>query len=220
MLTTEVAKIVRYSQATLKATGLTIFLTLLGAGTQRLYTASVSHTHLACFESGGGRAFSPSSIVQSADTRTGSPILPQGHPSCACFGVRRRLPYLPDFCNTPGNQSPLCLDNAPVQPPSQFCRVACTASALVWCNREGCRRIFCSIRHSSQETEVRWSTSMAAPGSAALLTIPRNSTHTWRMRGFAVFAIDYRHAPEFRFPTQIQDVQTALPILVSARGRL
>ncbi|NER85439.1 MAG: alpha/beta hydrolase, partial [Leptolyngbya sp. SIO1D8] len=29
-------------------------------------------------------------------------------------------------------------------------------------------------------------------------------------QGYTVVAIDYRHAPEYRFPTQLQDVQTAL----------
>ena len=29
-------------------------------------------------------------------------------------------------------------------------------------------------------------------------------------RGFAVFAIDYRHAPAFRFPAQLQDVEAAI----------
>ena len=29
-------------------------------------------------------------------------------------------------------------------------------------------------------------------------------------RGYTVIAIDYRHAPNYRFPTQIEDVQTAL----------
>jgi acetyl esterase/lipase len=32
-------------------------------------------------------------------------------------------------------------------------------------------------------------------------------------RGYVVVAIDYRHAPEFRFPTQVEDIKTALSFI-------
>ena len=37
-------------------------------------------------------------------------------------------------------------------------------------------------------------------------------------RGFAVVAIDYRHAPQFQFPAQLDDVETALRFLASHSG--
>ncbi|MGK7881269.1 MAG: alpha/beta hydrolase fold domain-containing protein [Crocosphaera sp.] len=34
-------------------------------------------------------------------------------------------------------------------------------------------------------------------------------------QGYSVIAIDYRHAPQYRFPTQLEDVQTALHYIIS-----
>lgn len=34
-------------------------------------------------------------------------------------------------------------------------------------------------------------------------------------RGYIVFSIDYRHAPQFKFPTQLDDVNTALKFIIS-----
>jgi len=34
-------------------------------------------------------------------------------------------------------------------------------------------------------------------------------------RGYVVFAIDYRHAPEFRYPAQMEDVRSALDLIAS-----
>ncbi len=39
------------------------------------------------------------------------------------------------------------------------------------------------------------------------------------LRGFAVFAIDYRHAPAFRFPAQLDDVNAALSFIHSNAAR-
>ncbi|HYP06911.1 MAG TPA: alpha/beta hydrolase, partial [Bryobacteraceae bacterium] len=38
-------------------------------------------------------------------------------------------------------------------------------------------------------------------------------------RGYAVFAIDYRHAPEHRFPAQLDDVQAAIAFIEENAGR-
>ena len=200
MLTTEVAKIVRYSQATLKATGLTIFLTSLGAGLSAFILLPSPILIL---------------LVLNLAAAELSPLLLLFNLLTLALAVR--------FCRKviPVALASVCVAAYPIYQisavrletnrPSAWTTPSPTAfSVLSRCVHSISPRLVQSRRlpqnilfyppqqPGNRECGGRHLWRRLAARGAADDTAQFDSYLA--LRGFAVFAIDYRHAPEFRFP--------------------